>query len=100
VTWVRRIGQTVYTGRDAGNRAYPAVEEKRRAIRSTVLGTGTLACHRCDAPIAPAAQPLSLTDPLACPFCDARGPARDFLSLGAPTRPARVIVRVAQRATR
>jgi hypothetical protein len=59
-----------------------------------VLGTGTLACHRCDAPIDPGSRPLSLTEMLACPFCDAHGPVRDFLSLGLPTRPARVIVRV------
>ena len=64
-------------------------------MRSDVLGTGTLACRRCDAPIDPGASPLSLTEPLACPFCDARGPVRDFLSLAVPPRPARVVVRVA-----
>lgn len=76
------------------NRARAAVEEKRKATRSDVLGTGTLACHRCDAPIDPGARPLSLAERLVCPFCAANGPVRDFLSLAVPTRPARVIVRV------
>jgi hypothetical protein len=80
---------------NAGRRAQPAVEEKRFASRSSVLGTGTLACHRCDVPIAPAARPLSLTDRVRCPYCATEGPARDFLSLAAPTRPARVVIRVA-----
>lgn len=79
---------------ERGARAQPAYEERRKATHSGVLGTGTLACHRCDAPIDPGTSPMSLTQPLACPFCDARGPVRDFLSLGIPTRPARVVVRV------
>jgi hypothetical protein len=69
-------------------------EEKRQTIRSTLLGVGTLACGRCDAPIAIGDRPLSLTDELTCPFCQRRGPARDFLSLARPTRPARVFVRM------
>lgn len=75
-------------------RAQPAVEERRKATRSGVLAAGTLACHRCDAPIDPGPAPLSLADPLACPFCAARGPVRDFLSLAVPTRAAHVVVRV------
>jgi hypothetical protein len=59
-----------------------------------VVCAGTLACRHCDAPIAVGAQPLRLTDRLSCPFCDHRGPVRDFLSLAAPTRPARVVVRL------
>jgi hypothetical protein len=82
---------------ERGARAQPAVEERRRATSSGVLGTGTLACHRCDAPIDPGTDALLLTEPLACPFCDARGPVRDFLSLDVPTRPARVVVRVTLR---
>ena len=35
-----------------------------------------------------------LTDRLTCPFCRRRGPARDFLSLAPPSRPARVFVRM------
>jgi hypothetical protein len=69
-------------------------EEKRQTIRSTLLGVGTLACSRCDAPIWIGDHPLSLTDQLTCPFCRRPGPARDFLSLAPPTRPARVLMRV------
>lgn len=79
---------------ERGARAQPAVEEKRKATRSGVLGTGTLACHRCDAPIDPGPTPLSLAESLACPFCAARGPVRDFLSLAVPTRAAHVVIRV------
>jgi hypothetical protein len=80
---------------ERGARAQPAVEERRKATRSSVLGTGTLACRRCDAPIDPGNTPLSLAEPLVCPFCAARGPVREFLSLAVPTRPAHVVVRVA-----
>jgi hypothetical protein len=66
-----------------------------RPARTTVLATGTLACPRCDAPVAPGARPLRPAEALACPYCDHGGPVRDFLSLGAPSRPARVVVRVA-----
>jgi hypothetical protein len=72
-------------------------EEKRRSIRSTRLGTGTLACARCDAPVALGGVSMSLSDELTCPFCANHGPLRDFLSLARPTRPARVVVRVAFR---
>ena len=95
VNWARAMGGGLDGDSYPGRRAHPAVEEKRPASRSSVLGTGTLACHRCDAPIAPAAQPLLLTDRLTCPYCAAEGPARDFLSFAVPTRPARVVVRVA-----
>jgi hypothetical protein len=85
--------------RDSTGRTRAAVthDEKRRAARSDRLGTGTLACGRCDAPIAIGPRPLVVTDVLTCPFCDHRGPLRDFLSMAAPTRPARVIVRVSIR---
>ena len=65
-----------------------------RPARSTVLATGTLACPRCDAPVAPGPEPLSPAAPLGCPFCGETGAVRDFLSLGEPSRPARVVVRV------
>jgi hypothetical protein len=71
-------------------------EEERRVTRSTRMATGTLACPRCDAPVAPAG-PLAPADPLGCPFCLHAGAVRDFLSLAAPTRPARVAIRVVQR---
>ena len=57
------------------------------------LGVGTLACPHCDAPVA-IARPLTPVAPLACPYCGHAGALRDFLSLSAPSRPARVVVRV------
>ena len=74
-------------------RAAAAHEEERRSTRSGRLGTGTLACGRCDAPVALAGT-ASPTDLLTCPFCSHRAPLRDFLSLAQPSRPARVEVRV------
>jgi hypothetical protein len=74
-------------------------EEIRRVARTSVVATGTLACPACDAPVAPG-RALSPGEPLACPYCRHGAPVRDFLSLGAPTRPARVVVRVALRAPR
>jgi hypothetical protein len=71
------------------------IQDERRT-RSTRLGVGTLACPRCDAPVA-LAGPLSPMAVIACPFCGHGGPLREFLSLGAPTRPARVVVRVVER---
>jgi hypothetical protein len=72
----------------------PAHEQIRRPARSGQLGTGTLACRRCDAPVAIGPEPLLLTEQLTCPFCQNRGAVRDFLSLTPPTRPARVVIRV------
>ena len=60
----------------------------------SLLATGTLACPSCDAPVSPGETPLRPADPLACPYCLHAGAVRDFLSLGEPTRPARVSVRV------
>jgi hypothetical protein len=68
--------------------------EERRATRSGHVCSGTLACPRCDAPVAAGARGLTLTEELRCPFCAHPGPVREFLSLTAPTRPARVVVRV------
>jgi hypothetical protein len=72
---------------DSGPREY------RYRARSTQLAAGTLACPRCDAPVAPA-RPLSLAEWIACPFCTHADAVREFLSLEPPTRPARVVVRV------
>jgi hypothetical protein len=72
-------------------------EQKRPAVRSSRLGAGTLACGRCDAPIAIGPEPLSVVEHLVCPYCRHRAPVRDFLSLALPTRPARVVVRVSYR---
>jgi hypothetical protein len=69
-------------------------EHKRPAVRRTRLGAGTLACARCDAPIALGPEPVSVVKQLVCPYCRHRAPVRDFLSLALPTRPAHVVVRV------
>ncbi len=79
-------------GLDAG--LVSAEIEELRATRTDRLCAGTLACGQCDAPVAIGGQPRSLTDWLTCPFCQHSGRVRDFLSLAAPTRPARVVVRV------
>jgi hypothetical protein len=70
--------------------------EERRAARTSVFATGTLACPGCDAPVVPdgAVAPAA---PLACPYCGRAGLVRDFLSLGQPTRPTRVEVRIVHR---
>lgn len=71
-------------------------QEELRIARSSRLATGTLACPRCDAPVA-TDGPRSPAEALSCPFCAHAGALRDFLSLGEPTRPARVEVRVVDR---
>jgi hypothetical protein len=71
--------------------------ELRRSALPWVLGTGTLACPRCDAPVAPGAASLAPADPVACPYCDHGARVRDFLTLGDPARPARVVIRVRPR---
>ena len=72
----------------AGARAQDLVARTGR------LASGTLACPRCDAPVALGAGHVTPADPLGCPFCDHSATVRDFLSLTSPTRPARVAVRV------
>jgi hypothetical protein len=69
-------------------------EEERRATRSRVVATGTLACPHCDAPVAPPLGGAAPAQRLACPFCAHTAPLREFLSLASPSRPARVEVRV------
>jgi hypothetical protein len=71
-----------------------AYEELRRSSRFGVLDVGTLACAHCDAPVALGGRAAGPSEPLSCPFCLHTGPLRDFLTLGAPTRPAHVVVRV------
>jgi hypothetical protein len=68
--------------------------ELRRTELPWRLGTGTLACPACDAPVSPGDTPLAPPDLVACPFCSHAGAVRDFLSLSTPTRPARVEIRV------
>jgi hypothetical protein len=67
--------------------------EVRRDSRATTWA-GTLACPRCDAPVALGPGPVSPSAPLRCPYCAHHGPLHGFLTLGAPTRPARGVVRV------
>jgi hypothetical protein len=67
--------------------------ELRRARATREMATGTLACPSCDAPVLPDGV-MSPADPMSCGFCDHAGALRDFLSLGEPTRPTRVVVRV------
>jgi hypothetical protein len=77
-----------------------AYEELRRTDRSSHFAVGTLACSRCDAPVSPGGSPRSLTESLVCPFCAHRAPLREFLTVGAPTRPAHVVLRVIHRSER
>ena len=90
----------VRAGRFGQNRPDPLARatetqvEERRATRAGHVCSGTLACPRCDAPVAAGERGLRLTDELCCPFCAHRDPARAFLSLDTPTRPAHVVVRV------
>jgi hypothetical protein len=97
VSFTRGIDGPRYTPITPDGRIAAAHHEERRALRRTEVGTGTLACARCDAPVAIGAERLVPSDALTCPFCGHRGPLRDFLSLAAPTRPARVVVRIARR---
>jgi hypothetical protein len=71
------------------------IEERR--VRSGHLAVGTLACPLCDAPVALAHGFAGPSDPRSCPYCDHTAAVRDFLSLGEPSRPARVAVRVISR---
>lgn len=73
-------------------------QEIRRTTKSWVMAEGTLACPECDAPVAPpGGSALTPPAPLSCPYCGHQGRVRDFLSLEAPSRPARVVVRVTDR---
>lgn len=73
---------------------------REQAARAAQLGTGTLACPRCDAPVVLGVRPAAPGDALACPFCDHDAPLRDFLSLSGVPRPTRVEVRLVRRAGR
>lgn len=68
--------------------------EERRSARPWQLGTGSLACPLCDAPVALPGRSARPADALDCPFCDHAGAVRDFLSLAAPARAPRVNVLV------
>jgi hypothetical protein len=94
VSFLRGIDDSGHNTTGAAARFIRPSRHLRRDTRSAVLCEGTLACARCDAPVASGGQALSMTSELVCPFCAHSGPVRDFLSLAAPTRPARVVVRI------
>ena len=70
----------------------------RRTLRpgqaSWQLASATFACPACDVPVLPTAGGHAPSDPIACGWCGHGAPARDFLSLADPKRPAHVVVRV------
>ena len=74
--------------------------EMRPARRSQVVATGTFACPACDLPVLPAGGSVPVSAPVACPYCGFAAPARDFLSLGEPTRATHVDVRISLRGRR
>ena len=78
------------TPRDGWYEQRPSADPRR-------LGSGTLACPHCDAPVALGSSFVSPADALSCPYCGHAAAVRDFLSLSQPTRPARVAVRVIRR---
>jgi uncharacterized paraquat-inducible protein A len=81
------------TGGHPARRAAPMVEEDPRRVGEDTLGHGTLACPRCDAPVAlPGPTPAAAAT--GCPFCGHRGTLGSFVSLARPTRPTRIVVRV------
>jgi hypothetical protein len=67
--------------------------EIRRSEASRLMTSGALACPSCDAPVLPSGV-MTPADPMSCGYCGHDGAVRDFLSLGEPTRPAHVVVRV------
>jgi hypothetical protein len=75
----------------------PEPAEHRHSERSAPLGTGTLACPRCDAPVALGPGAHAPVEPVWCPYCRHGARLREFLSLATPARPARVTVRVTSR---
>jgi len=64
-------------------------------LRTGVLDVGTLACTRCDAPIALTGRAVAPSDSLSCPYCLHAAAVHEFLTLGEPTRPAHVVVKIA-----
>ncbi|MGZ4243715.1 MAG: hypothetical protein ACXVSE_05415 [Solirubrobacteraceae bacterium] len=94
MSFLRGVGDSGHNTTGAAARFIRPSVHLRRDTRSATLCEGTLACARCDAPVATGGQALSMTTELVCPFCDHRALVRDFLSLAVPSRPARVMVRI------
>jgi hypothetical protein len=94
VSFLRGVDGTAHNTAGAPARWIRPGGHRHRDTRQGRLCDATLACARCDAPVAAGEGALSLSEALVCPFCDHRAPVRDFLSLAMPTRPARVVVRI------
>ncbi|MGI8461813.1 MAG: hypothetical protein ACR2OC_09315 [Solirubrobacterales bacterium] len=69
----------------------PGHEHERRLGRSWRVAEGSFACPSCDLPIGVNGG-LELTTGVGCAYCAHEGPARDFLEISGPPRPARVAV--------
>jgi hypothetical protein len=82
-------------GRSDADEPTVGYEELRRSSRVGILDVGTLACARCDAPVAVGARSARPNEHLSCPFCLHTAALHEFLTLGEPTRAAHVVVRVA-----
>lgn len=84
------------SGGDPGDRVGGSggPDEIRRVERTAPLARGTLACPDCDAPVSPGGLALAPDGAIECPYCGAIGRVREFLTLGAPTRAAHVVVNV------
>jgi len=82
------------TRADASERSGRQVIQWQRAARSDRIADATLACARCDAPVAIGPGRLTMSDTLTCPFCGHQAAIRDFVSLALPTRATRIVVRV------
>jgi hypothetical protein len=84
-----------HAGRSDRDEPVVGYEELRRTSRAGILDVGTLACARCDAPVALGRQAVAPSDSLSCPYCLHTAAVHEFLTLGAPTRPTRVVVTIA-----
>jgi hypothetical protein len=100
MSFLRGIGGPSSAAHEPGARAAGVHEHERRLAWTRRLGTGTLACPRCDVPVAIGPVALAPSAMLDCPFCSHRAALRTFLTLaapGQPARPARVVLRVVAR---
>jgi len=52
--------------------------ELRPAEKAAWLGSRSLACPSCDMPLA-IAGPVGFSDEIACAFCEATAPTREFI---------------------
>jgi hypothetical protein len=84
-----------HAGRSDRDEPIVGYEELRPSSRAGVLDAGTLACARCDLPVALGHRAVVPSEPLSCPYCLHTAAVHEFLTLGTPTRPAHVVVRVA-----